>query len=86
MRLLKRGRARITVSGREALCALRPLSGGLAARLYGEYVQDTLRLLLPFGFSLRPGDRLLVQDAPYVCLSVRAFPGHVQADVRRCSR
>lgn len=86
MRLLKRGRARVILHDQEMLCALRPLSGGLVARQYGEYVQDMLRLLLPWKTVIRPGDRLKIGGNPYICVAVRAFPGHVQADVRRCSK
>ena len=86
MRLYHRGRVSVSCRNREFLAAARPLSGMLSARRYGEYVQDMLRLLLPWDTVIQPGDRAQVNGAPYICVSVRAFPGHVQADLRRCSR
>lgn len=86
MRLFNRGREKITLSGREMLCAVRPLSGALSARAYGEYVQDMLRILLPRDALIAPGTQLLLRDAPYVCVALRCYPGHLAADLRRCSR
>ena len=65
---------------------MRPLSGQLSARPYGEYVQDMLRVLLPWDVKIAPGDRVEVENAPYVCVAARFLPGHVQADLRRCAR
>ena len=86
MRLLKRGRIAVTLHNREILCALRPLSGALSAKAYGQYVQDMLRILLPKDTPIAPGDRAIIQSAPYVCVSLRAYPGHLSADLRRCCR
>ena len=86
MRLFQRGRVTVSCRNQEISAAARPLSGTLYARRYGEYVQDMVRLLLPWNAQIQPGDRVLLKSAPYICVSVRAFPGHVQADVRRCSR
>ena len=86
MRLFKRGRAKIFLAGKEMRCAIRPLSGTLSARGYGQYVQDMLRVLLPVNTLIAPGDQVIIQDAPYVCVSLRAYPGHLAADLRRCSR
>jgi len=86
MRLQQRGRVTVTHNGSDLRAAVRPLSGLLSARRYGEYVQDMLRLLLPYDARMTPGDQLTVGGAPYVCVSVRALAGHLQADVRRCSR
>lgn len=86
MRLMNRGRASVLLAGKEMLCAIRPLSGALEARAYGQYVQDTLRLLLPIGASIAPGDRALIQGVPYVCIALHAYPGHLSASLRRCCR
>ena len=86
MRLFKRGQAEVIIAGQRVRCAVRPLSGCLSGQPYGEYVQDTLRLLLPYDCPIHPGEKILADDTPYVCVSIRCFPGHVQADVRRCSR
>ena len=84
MRLMKRGRSQIVYKGEKILCAVRPLKGQLTGRLYGEYVQDVLRLLLPWSRKIQPGERLEVEGKPYICIACRCFPGHFQADVRRC--
>ena len=86
MRLLKRGRIAVSLQDREILCAVRPLSGVLSARAYGQYVQDMLRLLLPKDTQIAPGDRASIQGSPYVCVSLRSYSGHLAADMRRCSR
>ena len=86
MRLLLRGRVTVKWNGQTEKAALRPLSGGLSARRYGEYVQDMARLLLPWDARLSPGERVEIGGAPYVCVAVRFLSGHVQADVRRCAR
>lgn len=86
MRLRLRGRASVQCRGRAMQAAVRPLSGILGRARYGEYVQDMLRLLLPCDALIAAGDSLTVSGAPYVCVHTRAFPGHVQADVRRRSR
>lgn len=86
MRIFQRHLARVMVNGQFLYGCLRPLSGQLQVQQYGAYVQDVKRLLLPRGALIRPGDRLETEDGPYLCLSVRFLPGHVQADIRRCSR
>lgn len=83
MRLQLRGRASVQCAGRDMRAAVRPINGLLDRRRYGEYVQDMLRLLLPCDALIAPGDLLTVSGSPYVCVRTRAFPGHVQADVRR---
>ena len=85
MRLLLRGRAPVKWNGQVERAALRPLSGALQARRYGEYVQDMIRLLLPWNARIAPGDRVEINGAPYICAAVRLLSGHVQADVRRCA-
>lgn len=86
MRLQQRGRITVLCRGREVRAAARPLSGILAARRYGEYVQDMLRLLLPPDALVQPGDRLEISGAPYLCVYIRPLSGHLQADLRRCAR
>ena len=86
MRLQQRGRARVVCRGREIRAAVRPMQGMLNRFLYGEYVQDMVRLLLPYDAAVAPGDPVTLADAPYVCVAVRSFPGHLQADIRRCAR
>ena len=86
MRLLHRGRIAVFLHDREIYCALRPLSGALSARGYGQYVQDMLRILLPKDAQIAPGDRAVIQASPYVCVSIRAYPGHLAANLRRCSK
>ena len=86
MRLFKRGRVSALYQGEKIPCAVRPLKGQWQAMRHGEYAQDTLRLLLPWKMKIRPGDRLEVEERPYRCLQVRCYPGHIQADVQRCSR
>lgn len=86
MRLYYRGRDNILCNGQIMKAAIRPVSGKLSARRYGEYMQDMLRLLLPWQAKMAPGDRAEIRGAPYICVSVRAFPGHRQAEMRRCSR
>ena len=86
MRLFKRGRAIVLYQGEKFPCALRPIKGQFQVMRHGEYVQDVLRLLLPWKMKIQPGDRVEVEEASYLCLSVRWFPGHIQADVRRCCR
>lgn len=84
MRLFQRHLMRVQVNGRLLYGCLRPLSGNLQQEMYGAFVQDVKRLLLPRGTLLHAGDRLETEEGPYVCLSVRFLPGHVQADIRRC--
>ena len=67
-------------------CAVRPVRGMLTRFRLGEYAQDTLRLLLPADAVIGAGDFLTVESAPYVCVQVRSYPGHLQADVRRRCR
>ena len=86
MRLQQRGRVTVLIGNREVRCAVRPVSGLLSQRRYGQYVQDMLRLLLPWDAVIAPGDAVAVNGAPYVCVFARFLPGHVQADVRRCAR
>ena len=86
MRLFQRGRVTVLCQGKEFRAAQRPLSGALSARLYGEYVQDMLRLLLPCGAPIAPGARAEINGAPYVCVSTRPYPGHLAADLRRCAK
>lgn len=86
MRLLQRGRVTVLCRGNEMRAAVRPLSGLLSARRYGEYVQDVLRLLLPWNAEIAPGDRVTVGSDPYVCVYTRCLKGHLQADLRRCAR
>lgn len=86
MRLQQRGRAAVQCGSRSMRAAVRPISGLLTRYRYGEYVQDMLRLLLPCDAVIAAGDALTIEDAPYVCVHTRVFPGHIQADVRRCSR
>ena len=86
MRLMKRGRVLLRWQGKEMWGAVRPLSGLLSSRPYGEYVQDMLRVLLPWDAKIAPGDRVEAENAPYVCVSARFLQGHVQADLRRCAR
>lgn len=86
MRFLQRGRVSVQCGGRDMRCAARPVRGMLSRLRTGEYVQDMLRLLLPADAAVSPGDLLTVESAPYVCVQVRLYPGHLQADVRRCSR
>lgn len=84
MRLFQRHLMKVTCNGKLLYGCLRPLSGQLQVNLYGTFVQDVKRLLLPRGTVLKAGDRLETEDGPYVCLAVRFLPGHVQADIRRC--
>ena len=85
MRLIKRGQTAAQCRGREMRCAARPLSGLLTRFRYGQYVQDMLRLLLPCDAVIVPGDKITVAGTPYVCVAIHAYPGHLQADVRRCA-
>ncbi len=84
MRLFQRHLMRVQVNGRQLYGCLRPLSGQWQQASYGAFVQDVKRLLLPYGSIIHPGDRLETEEGPYLCLSVRLLPGHVQADIRRC--
>ena len=84
MRLFQRHLIKVQLKGQLLYGCLRPLSGQLQVSLYGAFVQDVKRLLLPRGTVIKAGDRLETDDGPYVCLSARFLPGHVQADIRRC--
>ena len=86
MRLQQRGRITILCRGQAVRAAVRPLSGILSSRLYGEYVQDMLRLLLPPDALIRPGDKAEIAGTPYICVHTRHLTGHIQADLRRCAR
>ena len=86
MRLYQRFTQPLLCRGKSVPAAVRPLRGELSARRYGEYVQDTLRLLLPNDALIAPGDRVILEDRPNICVAVRLLPGHVQADIRRCAR
>lgn len=86
MRLFQRHLMKLTCNGSLLYGCLRPLSGKLQVGDRGACVQDEKRLLLPRGTRMKAGDRLETEEGPYVCLSVRFLPGHVQADIRRCSR
>ncbi len=86
MRLMQRGRVDVTLRGQTLRAAVRPITGLLSARRYGEYVQDMLRLLLPCDTALSPGEKMEIGGCPYVCVSLRTLNGHVQADVRRCGK
>ena len=86
MRLQQRGRVTVLCRGQTVRAAVRPITGILSTRLYGEYVQDMLRLLLPPDVLIQPGDRLDIGGAPYLCVHTRRLTGHIQADLRRCAR
>ena len=86
MRLMKRGKVKIKWNEREIPACIRPLSGGLKNHRYGEYVQDMLRILLPFDAMIAPGERVEIENIPYICVYARRMQGHVQADLRRCLR
>ena len=86
MRLHQRGRVTVLCRGQTVRASLRPLSGILSTRLYGEYVQDMLRLLLPPDALMQPGDRVDIAETPYLCVQTRPLTGHIQADLRRCAR
>ena len=86
MRLFRLGRARVAYGNMLIPCAVRPIKGQWEVMCHGAYPMDMLRLLLPWKMKIQPGERLEVEGKPYLCLSVRCYPGHVQADVRRCSR
>lgn len=86
MRMQQRGRVTVLCRGNEMRAAVRPITGLLSARRYGEYVQDMLRLLVPWNAEISPGDAVTVENAPYVCVRVRSLAGHRQADLRRCAR
>ncbi|MBQ9263736.1 MAG: hypothetical protein IJ189_05935 [Clostridia bacterium] len=86
MRLQQRGRVAVTCRGQEMRAAVRPLSGILTQHRYGQYVQDMLRLLLPCNTLMTAGDAVTVESVPYVCVRTRSLSGHIQADLRRCSR
>jgi len=86
MRLMKRGKTRIKWREKEIPACIRPLSGELKNHRYGEYAQDMLRILLPFDAVIIPGERVEVENIPYICVYVRRLQGHVQADLRRCLR
>ena len=86
MRLQQRGRVSVLCRGQTLRAAVRPITGVLSTRRYGEYVQDMLRLLLPPNALIAPGDRAEIAGAPSLCVYTRALPGHLQADLRRCSR
>ena len=62
MRLQQRGRADVLCRGALLRAAVRPVSGLLSARRYGEYVQDMVRLLLPWNAQIQPGDRVLLKN------------------------
>ncbi len=85
MRLQQRGRVTVLCRGQTLRAAVRPITGALGDRFFGARVQDTLRLLLPPDALMQPGDRVEIGEHPYLCLYVRPFPGHLQADLRRCS-
>ncbi len=86
MRLQQRGRVTVLCRGQTLRAAVRPVTGILSTRLYGEYVQDMLRLLLPPDARMAPGDRVEIGETPYICVHTRPLTGHIQADIRRCAR
>ena len=86
MRLYQRFTQPLTCRGQTVPAAVRPLRGALSARMYGEYVQDMLRLLLPRNTRIAPGDSVTLDGCPYVCVDVRMLTGHIQADIRRRAR
>ena len=83
MRLVRRFSSSVLLNGQPYPASVRPIAGQLEQELYGEYVQDTLRLLLPRNAVVSPGMAAAVDGKPYVCVSVRTLSGHIQADVRR---
>lgn len=83
MRLVKRGMEEVLLNDQRVMARIRPIRGQLEQQRYGEYVQDMLRLLLPFNAVASPGQTVVVDGKPYVCLNVRRMAGHIQLDVRR---
>ena len=83
MRLVKRGMEEILLNDQRVMARVRPLAGQIEQERYGEYVQDMLRLLVPFNAVAAPGQTVVVDGKPYVCLHVRKMAGHIQLDVRR---
>lgn len=86
MRLFQRHLLKVTCNGQLLYGCLRPLSGHWQVNAQGAAVQDMLRLLLPRNSLIRPGDFVETEAGKYVCAAVRFLPGHVQADIRRCSK
>lgn len=86
MRLFQRHLLKICCNGQFLYGCLRPLSGQWQVNERGVAVQEMLRLLLPRGSRIKPGDFVDSEAGKYVCAAVRFLPGHVQADIRRCNR
>lgn len=84
MRLVRRYLESVTLGSQTLMARIRPLSGMLERERYGEAVRDMLQLLLPWGAQISPGDQVLIDSKPYLCVAVRGMVGHVQATVRRC--
>lgn len=83
MRLDLRQQEAVTVRGSPTRAAVRRMTGALETRRYGEYLPLMLRLILPYDALVCPGDDVRVGGDAYVCVAVRQYRGHIQADVRR---
>ena len=78
MRLMKRGKCRITIGNTIYPAALRPLSGNCERLMQGNKKTETLRALLPKGAVVLQGQRVLVENRPYLVHFVRMLHDHVE--------
>ena len=83
MRLDYRQQDAVTVRGSPVRAAIRRMTGALEARRYGEYLSIMYRLILPYDTLIYPGDEVRVGGDAYLCVAVRQYRGHIQADIRR---
>ena len=83
MRLDKRNQDGITIRGQPVRASVRRMTGALETRRYGEYLSLMLRLILPYDALVCVGDDVLVGGDQYLCVAVRQYRGHIQADIRR---
>lgn len=84
MRLDRRHQDAVTVRGSPVHAAIRRMTGSLETRRYGEQLPYMFRLILPYDTLICPGDDVRIGSDRYLCVAVRQYRGHVQADVRWC--
>lgn len=83
MRLDRRQQDIVTVRGSPVRAAVRRMTGSLEARRYGEHLSSMYRLVLPYDALVYPGDEVRVGGDRFICVAVRQYRGHTQADIRR---
>ncbi len=85
MRLDRRQQEAVTIRGKAVRASVRRMTGSLEVRRYGEYLSLMFRLIMPYDTLVYVGDDVLIGNDKFICVAVRQYRGHVQADIKRCA-